>query len=187
MSTKIEGQEDVEAGASLPPKRPSKLVLIIGLVALIITAQAVITYLLIPKAAATPKDPAAGDKQAAGASGAPVEEVPDVRVANSAEVSLGDFNCTNSTAAPGVVIHVDFKLYAVTTSQQASQLEQQVKSHQARVRQIVNKIVRSSSLEDLNDPNLGTIKRLVREEINRLLQKSLISEVVISDIRTMEQ
>jgi hypothetical protein len=59
--------------------------------------------------------------------------------------------------------------------------------HTARIRQAVNKIVRSSSLEELNDPSLGTIKRLTREEINRLLRKSYVSEVVITDVRIIEQ
>jgi hypothetical protein len=39
----------------------------------------------------------------------------------------------------------------------------------------------------MNDPNLGTIKRLIREEINRLLQKTYVIEVVITDVRIMEQ
>ena len=56
-----------------------------------------------------------------------------------------------------------------------------------RVRQAVVKVARSSNREDLEDPNLSTMKRLIREEINKVLRKSFIIEVVISDFRTMEQ
>ena len=59
--------------------------------------------------------------------------------------------------------------------------------HNARVRQAVLKVARSASLEDLNDPNLTTIKRQLREEINKVLRKSYVTEVVISDFKTMEQ
>ena len=56
-----------------------------------------------------------------------------------------------------------------------------------RVREKVNKIVRSSNLDELNDPNLGTIKRLIKEDINRLLRKTYVVEVIITDMRVMEQ
>jgi flotillin len=62
------------------------------------------------------------------------------------------------------------QVVAESVKVQQVEREAQVKVHTARIRQAVNKIVRSSSLEELNDPNLGTIKRLVREEINRLLK-----------------
>ena len=104
-----------------------------------------------------------------------------------AEVPLGDFSFSNGTAAPGMTIHVDFKLSAVATSKQAQSLESQLKLHQGQVREAVNKIVRMSSLEELNDPNLATIKRLIRDDINRVLRKSYVVEVVITDVRTMEQ
>jgi len=161
-----------------PPKKSGRLLLIGSLVTVMILAQGVITYLLMPKASAGKgddlKDPAAAEQEDAAG--------PD----DSMEVPMGDFNCTN-TATPGVVIHIDFKLSAVTTSGQGAALEGLLKSHQARVRQVVNRIVRSSKLEDLNDPALGTIKRLIREEVNRLLRKSYVTEVIISDMRTVEQ
>ncbi|HEY3965761.1 MAG TPA: flagellar basal body-associated FliL family protein, partial [Planctomycetaceae bacterium] len=104
-----------------------------------------------------------------------------------AEVTLGDYSFSNSTAVPGIIIHVDFKLSAVATSKMASSLESQLKVHQMRVREKVNKIVRSSNLDELNDPNLGTIKRLIKEDINRLLRKTYVVEVIITDMRVMEQ
>ena len=104
-----------------------------------------------------------------------------------AEVTLGDYSFSNSTAVPGIIIHVDFKLSAVATSKMASNLESQLKVHQMRVREKVNKIVRSSNLDELNDPNLGTIKRLIKEDINRLLRKTYVMEVIITDMRVMEQ
>jgi hypothetical protein len=102
-------------------------------------------------------------------------------------VALGDYSFSNTTAMAGSVLHVDFKLAAVSSSKQASSLEERVKTNSARIRQAVNKIVRSSNLEELNDPHLGTIKRLIKEDINRLLRKTYVNEIVITDVRIIEQ
>lgn len=154
-----------------------KLVIVIGIVVLLIVVQVIITWLLMPKA---------GEAQTP-APEAKAEEKPVVAEVDTSEVNLGDFSCTNGKASPGVVLYVDLKMTAITKSSQSSTLDGMLKLHVARVRQIVNKIVRSSSIDDLNDPNLGTIKRLVREEVNRLLRKSLIQEVVVADVRIVEQ
>lgn len=178
--------EHAEAAAS--PKRKSKKLMIGGLLAVVIVVQVVVTYLLMPhgNAAGDHESSSDGDKHAAAAHGD--ERDPDAEdLSDMAEVPIGDFNFSNSTASPGSIIHVDFKLAAVTTAGQSANLDKYLKAHSARVRQLVNKIIRSSSLEELNDPNMGTIKRLIREEINRLLRKSYISEVVISDVRVIEQ
>lgn len=184
MATKQAESDAAAAPAAAPaPKSGGKLVLIIGLLAIVITAQAVITWLLMPSAQPPkPADPAAQTEIPEK-----TDEPADPVESDVAEVPIGDFNCTNNTAAPGVVMHVDFKLAALTSNRQSSALESQLKQHQGRVRQLVSKVIRSSNLEELNDPNLGTIKRLVREEINRLLRKSYITEIIITDIRTMEQ
>ena len=191
MAQKV-AEEKSPADQAAPGAKPKsgKLVLIVGLVTLIIVAQAVITYVLMPKA----QEPKPDDAQAAAAAKAATsgdhaggddgKETPENE---TAEVAVGDFNCTNSSAAEGMVMHITFKLVAIANGAQAKALEDQLKAKNAQVRQVVNKIVRSSKMEDLDDPNLGTIKRLIRQEVNRLLRKSLIIEVVISDITTMQQ
>ncbi len=181
---------DHETSAPAKGKLKKKL-LIGGIVLLVITAQAIITAVLLPHPAASDGGHKNGDKEhavaAPDAHEAPGHHDGNAAAGDVAEVSLGDFSFSNTTAAPGTIMHVDFKLSAVSSSSQASNLEAQVKLHTARIRQAVNKIVRSSNLEELNDPNLGTIKRLAREEINRLLTKSYVNEIVISDVRIMEQ
>ena len=104
------------------------------------------------------------------------------------EVNIDKFNTTNSIAAPGSVIHVSFTLVAIVSADNVTSFETVVSDEKKwRVQQVVIKVVRSASLEDLNDPNLGTIKRLIREEINKVLGKSYVSNVVIGGYRTMEQ
>jgi flagellar basal body-associated protein FliL len=181
MATAVEPVADADAGLAPSPKKSSKLPLIIGGIGFIVTIQAVLTFLLMPKS--EPAQPAAAAKAAVASAEPPAsEDEPD-----QAEVSIGDFSNTNSTATPGVTIHFDFKLVAITTGKQQSQLTDLLKKNNARMRQVVGKIVRGASLDDLTDPTVATIRRLVREEINRLIRKSLIEEVVATDIRFVEQ
>ncbi|MBA3313080.1 MAG: flagellar basal body-associated FliL family protein [Planctomycetaceae bacterium] len=108
--------------------------------------------------------------------------------ADAIEVAIDSFSTTNSRAAPGSVIHLSFKLTAVVGKGQDVAFENAANQHHsARVRQAVLKVARSASLEDLNDPNLTTVKRQLREEINNVLRKSYVAEIVISDFKTMEQ
>jgi len=106
---------------------------------------------------------------------------------DSATVEIGSFNCTNSRADPGSTIHVSIKLHAIVSRDQEEWFNQAIKLHKARVQQAIIQIARSSNLDDLNDPKLVTMKRLFREEINKVLRKSFIIEIVISDFRIMEQ
>jgi flagellar basal body-associated protein FliL len=105
------------------------------------------------------------------------------------EVPIGSdtFTCTNTKAAVGAVVHVTFKLYAIVSRREEAEFSQAVRSHEARLRQAVITVARSSNREDLDDPNLSTIKRLMRERINKVLKKSFVIEVVVSEYKTMEQ
>ncbi len=186
-----EQPKSAEAGAHDAPasakKKPTKILLIAGIVMLVIVVQIVVTMMLLPGH----KSSGGGDHKSESKEHATDEHhgggEGEAAEGEFAEVTLGDYSFSNSTAVPGIIIHVDFKLSAVATSKMASSLESQLKVHQMRVREKVNKIVRSSNLDELNDPNLGTIKRLIKEDINRLLRKTYVVEVIITDMRVMEQ
>ncbi|HEY2250691.1 MAG TPA: flagellar basal body-associated FliL family protein [Planctomycetaceae bacterium] len=178
--------ETAAPDAPAPRGRPKKWLVVGAIVLIVVIVQVVVTSLLLPARAPADAGAKHEDKEHEH-SAADQHHGEAENDGEFAEVSMGDFSFSNGTAAPGMIIHVDFKLAAVATSKQASSLDAQLKLHQARVRQAVNKIVRMSSLEELNDPNLATIKRLIREDINRLLRKSYVLEVVITDVRTMEQ
>jgi hypothetical protein len=86
-----------------------------------------------------------------------------------------------------VITHINFKLTALARSMQASTLESQIVRNQERIREAVNKIVRNSDLDELYDPSLDTIKRLIREEMNEVLGKRLVVDVMINDVRVIQQ
>lgn len=107
---------------------------------------------------------------------------------DEAEVEIGLFNTTNTRAARGSVFHISFKLFGIVAQEDKDTFNEAAnKVHEARVRQAVIRVIRSSSMDDLDDPNLGTTRRLIREEINKILRKSYLIDVVINDVRIMEQ
>jgi flagellar basal body-associated protein FliL len=107
---------------------------------------------------------------------------------DSVEVDIDSFSVSNSLAVPGSVIHVSFKLCTtVASGQETTYGELVTKGKQARVRQAIIKVARSASLDDLQDPELTVFRRQIKEEINKVLQKSYVNDVIIASFRTMEQ
>lgn len=104
------------------------------------------------------------------------------------EVEVHNFNVTNNTAAADAIIHISFKLFALVAADQKAEFDKAAnEDNKARVREAVERIARGATIEDLNDPAAGTLKRLLREEINKVLKQSYIVEVVLSDFKTIQQ
>lgn len=157
-----------------------KALMIAGVVVVAMVLEAVVIFMLIPGTSTV----AAGDDKANVAE----TEIPEGPKDDLAEVTIDSFSCTNNVVAPGSVIHLSFKVIGVVPVKLQQSFEENAnKTHKTRVRQVIERIARSSSLEDLNDPNLGTIKRLIREETNKTLGRSYVSEIVITDFRMLEQ
>lgn len=177
MSTDVADEVTVEPETE--PEEPlrsprldfaSKKVKIAGLLLTVMAVEAVVAYLLVPQPAPS-HGQSTGDEDPSQNSDL---ERTDLNI-DTAEVDIGTFNCTNSRASTGN-IHVTFELVAIVSASQRDNFERAANgingAHKHRVRQAVIKVARSSNLEDLNDPNLSTMKRLIREEINKVLQKS---------------
>lgn len=169
---------DPEAPGNRPRSGGRKL----KILALLLTVMAVEgagIYLLIPSPSTTASDEKPAEP----------EETAKTGVAHTVEVPIEPVvNVTNSLAAPGSIIHVTFKLVAVVPRDQQLSFEDAANvEHNARVRQAIVKVARSANMDDLSDPELSTLKRLIREEMNKVLRKSYVNEIVISDFKTMEQ
>jgi len=154
-----------------------KLLKIGGLLLLVIILQIGISYWLLTP----PTQPAelAEDTLSKGSENLQV---------TTAEVTVDNFSVTNNIAEPGATIHVTFNLVALVEQGAASDFDSMIKEKsKARVKQAVIEVVRKSSLGDLNDPQLSTMKRMMKESINKVLKKSYVIETVISEYRTMTQ
>ena len=144
-------------------------------------------YLILPRpSSASTGGSAAGDVLGDGSSDGDPSEAVDPN--DGVEVEIDKFNTTNSRARLGSTLHVSFSLIAIVKpNNQAAFTEAANQAHKARVREAVVKIVRSASMDNLNDPDLSVIKRQIREAVNKVLRNSYILEVVIDDFRQMEQ
>lgn len=131
-----------------------------------------------------------GAADAASADAMPVEEDPktDASEEELVEIEVHSFNVTNTTAAADTVIHISFKVHALLASDQQDEFKEKVNSsHKVRVRESVETIFRSATMEDLSDSSLSTLRRLVREEINRVLRQSYVVSIVFNDYKTIQQ
>lgn len=129
------------------------------------------------------------------ADAAPADAMPGENIAQTddgddelTEVEVHSFSVTNTTAAADTVIHISFKVHALVAGDQEADFKSAVSSsHKVRVRESIETIFRSATMEDLKDSSLSTLKRLVREEINRVLRQSYVVSVVFNDYKTIQQ
>ncbi|MEX0717926.1 MAG: flagellar basal body-associated FliL family protein [Planctomycetaceae bacterium] len=160
----------------------AKKIRVLGLLAVIMAGQALLMLLFLPAPVETPTDGAAALLAEDGDDGAA-----DLNL-SLVEVAIDEFNTTNSRATPGSIIHVSFKLVAIVAANEREPFATAVNgSHEARVREAIEKVVRSTSLDDLRDPSYVMLKRRIKSDINKVLRKSYVIEAVIRDFKTIEQ
>lgn len=154
---------------------------ILALLLVVMSAQAAAMYLLLPQ----PTTELAQGEDGVG-SGLGQNHTSESEF-DTVEVKIDTFNSTNSNSPDGGSIHVTFVLYATVASDVQRVFSDAISSHRARVSQAIIKVIRMSSREDLRDPELNVVKRRIKEGVNKVLRKSYIKEVVISEFKTMEQ
>lgn len=154
-----------------------KTLIITGGVVAAMALEGVMFLLLMP----SPPTPAAGETAAGDG-----EEKAEAPTSETKEEPIGEqFNCTNNQQES--IVHLRFKVAAVVKSGQEIKFREMFTEHKTRVRQAIESIARRASRDDLEDPNLSTLKRLIREEVNKVLGKSFIIEAVIHDFSMIEQ
>lgn len=115
-------------------------------------------------------------------------EPPPAPPTSFVESELDGFGITNRLAAADTTLQVSFKLYALVAADQKAAFETAAREdNKARVREAVERLIRTSTLDDLNDPALSSLKRQIREEINRILRQSYVSEIILSEYKTIER
>ncbi|MDA0831919.1 MAG: flagellar basal body-associated FliL family protein [Planctomycetota bacterium] len=106
---------------------------------------------------------------------------------NQRETEIGSFNCTNNQAAPGSILHISFRLAVTIPESDRDAFDTAVELHKHRINEAVTVVFRRSTLEDLNDADLQTIKRRIQESINKVVSKSYVKDVIITEFRSLEQ
>lgn len=165
-------------------RRTSTLLMFCAFIVIVACVQIVVTDLLMPGSAdSSARRRAEQNSAAAGQRDSDHESSAE----QFAEVAMGDFSVSNTAAMRNVITHVNFKLTALTSSSQASSLESQIKWNEERFREAVNRTVRNANIDELYDPTLETIKRLILEETNRIFGRKVVVEILMNDIRVIQQ
>ncbi len=174
-----QGESDQESSPRAAFQLTRQKLKVILLLLAVMGVQMAIGYTLLPKP--TGSTMTAADESADG-----ITDDSDQSTVDTVEVPLGSYNPTNSRG--GGIIHVSFNLTAIVASENVQPLKDAFNdTHGARIADAVIRVVRSSNLEDLNDPDSYVIKRKIREEINKVLPKTLIIEVVLDKFQMMPQ
>jgi flagellar basal body-associated protein FliL len=169
----------------------SKNVRVIALLVFIMTAEAVVMSMFLPQPAhddAVEEEAEANQaKGSHGGHGGQGSDHGGGQAGDTLEMTIDKFNTTNSRAVPNTILHVSFTLVAVVAHENQKAFEEEHGAHTHRIRQAIEEICRSATIEDLSDPNLNALKRLIRSEVNKVLHASYVIEVVISEFKTMTQ
>ncbi len=112
------------------------------------------------------------------------QEKPDVL-----EIPLGEFeSMKNSRIKPGYISVIE---YETTLSMEGSMLglmqkERVILSRKNRLRSIVEVVVNNASPQELNEPDLKTIRVSILEDINNVLGEDAVNEVLFPHFVTFD-
>lgn len=106
---------------------------------------------------------------------------------NMVEIPLGDYSLTIAQRNSNTVLRADFTLAGAVLASDESPFGTLMTKHPARFREIVLYEFRNSEREDLDDPELGLIKRRILERSNKLFGKPILKTVMIPDFSYIEQ
>jgi len=154
-----------------------KFAAVAGLLVIVMVVQVLTLYIFFGQSSESnldPTDPAILD----------AESLDDT---STTEIDISpQFNSTNSLSQQGE-IHVSFNLHVEVPTHLSEAFNEAKKNHKNKIRQSVITIIRNAGIEELNDPYLSVIKRQIREDINKILNQSFVTGVIITDYRKMEQ
>jgi hypothetical protein len=158
-----------------------KRVKLIAIIAGVMVLPAVGAALLLPKGHAAAPTEQSGEGGAAHA-----EESHSSKSENVVEVEVGSFS-VSVEPDDAQMWNVSFKLFATVGTDVQGHFADASERFKARLRQAVVKVVRMSSIKDLRDPQLELMKREMKSQLNNVMPEPYIQEVVVSEIRVMQQ
>lgn len=165
-----------------------KKIKVIGLVAVLMIGELVAAYFIFGHSGGNAAH-AEGDAAAEAHKKEEEEHAAEEHEEHQAglEVELGEFNVIKSQPLASTTLRISFKMYGMVGAKDEATFKELFEEKKHRFREQVLEIVRSSDVNDLNDPVLGLIKRKILEKSNRLIGKPLLTGVVFSDFAYIEQ
>ncbi len=110
---------------------------------------------------------------------------PQAEAEPATELPLGKYHFATSSAGNALVRSADFSIYVTLLRTDEKKARSVLKTHERRVRQEIEQILRQSHGGDFSDPSLIGLKDTIRSQLNELFGFKAIGAVVITDM-TME-
>jgi hypothetical protein len=184
-------------GEAAPPKKPGgimTLVKAIAIVSVVVLAQVCGAAMLIPTAeetkevgkqlAGTAHEEEHAEEEGHGEAGGHGE---GGHGEESHEVTLGTYHIVSFNPKTGASLAVDFELFGTVLATEQPEFEHLYTAHEKRISEQITIAVRGLQADDLTDPGLGLIKRIILEKTNRALGKPLVREAIISQFSFIER
>jgi hypothetical protein len=197
MSEHAKSDPAPEAEAAAPPKKAGgimTLVKAVAIVSAVVLAQVCGASMLIPSAEETKEvgKQLAGhdhheDEHAEEEVHGEASEHGEGDHEESHEVTLGTYHIVSFNPKTDASLAVDFELFGTVLAAEQPEFEHLYTAHEKRISEQITIAVRGLQAEDLTDPGLGLIKRIILEKTNRALGKPLVREAIISQFSFVER
>ncbi len=103
------------------------------------------------------------------------------------EVTLGTYRIVSFNPKTAASLSVDFELFGTVLAEEEAEFLHLYAAHEKRVSEQITIAVRGLQADDLTDPGLGLLKRIILEKTNRALGKPLVREAVVSQFSFIER
>lgn len=101
------------------------------------------------------------------------------------EISLGKFAFYDATNNNHAIKQVTFSLNIALLDQVDDAARTRLGSHELRVRQGIEELLREAHGTDFTDPALANLKRQFQTQVNETLDMRAVADVIITDLRIM--
>lgn len=158
-----------------PPKANAKGKLIQFGVVLVLMAIEGVAIFYFANSLSPP--PAAAKAEGAESANGPASESDQNKLS---ELPLAE--CRASNRASGKLVYFQVKVVALVQPSRLEEVTKVVQAHSARIQDRINFVFRSADLANLSEPNLDTIKRRIKAEVDRILDDDkAVTEVLMPD------
>lgn len=103
------------------------------------------------------------------------------------EVTLGVYHIVSFNPKTMASLSVDFELFGTVLAEEEPEFAHFYEAHEKRISEQITIAVRGLQADDLTDPGLGLLKRIILEKTNRALGKPLVREAVVSQFSFIER
>lgn len=165
-------EENVEAAAPEKASGRSGKLFPVLIVALLMGVEGVGVYMLSKALNSTPSEVEGGEVDGTDA-GVAAEDLAEIEIAS----------CRPSNKMTGKLITFQIRVSILVPASELDRAKELVKSKQARIEDRVNFVIRSAEPKQLNEPELETIERRIRQELEQVFgEPGLIQEVIIPEL-----